>query len=115
MLKSLSVTSLMDLEHLTKFKTLNSLITKNGRNSFQWTRLKSLELVEAIAPEEKMDAALYGSRIAAIFNQVQLEFSGADFSCTSLGNDPLGLDKKITIRDICRIYTFSNTVLVRLF
>ena len=70
------------------------------------------ELVEAIAPEEKMDAALYGSRIAAIFNQVQLEFSGADFSCTSLGNDPLGLDKKITIRDICRIYTFSNTVMV---
>ena len=70
------------------------------------------ELVEAIGPEAKMDAALYGSKIAAIFNQVQLEFSGADFSCTSLGNDPLGLAKPITIRDICRIYTFSNTVMV---
>ncbi|MCR4901955.1 MAG: bifunctional metallophosphatase/5'-nucleotidase [Butyrivibrio sp.] len=70
------------------------------------------ELTEAILPEEKMDVALYGSKIAAIFNQVQLEFSGADFSCTSLGNEPLGLAKPITIRDICRIYTFSNTVMV---
>ena len=43
-----------------------------------------------IPPEGKLEAALYGSQVAALFNQVQLAETGADFSCTSLGNDPVG-------------------------
>ena len=38
------VTSSMVSELLTKFKTSNSSMTTNGRNYFQWTRLKSSEL-----------------------------------------------------------------------
>ena len=70
-------------------------------------------LEEAIPPEEKLEAALHGSKVAAIFNQVQLDYTGADFSCTSLANDPLGLDKEITVRDVLGIYQFANTVEVK--
>ena len=70
-------------------------------------------LAEEIAPEPKIDAALHGSKVAAIFNQVQLDYTGADFSCTSLSNDPLGLKKDITVRDVLGIYQFANTVEVK--
>ncbi|HIR09136.1 MAG TPA: metallophosphoesterase, partial [Candidatus Avoscillospira stercoripullorum] len=43
------------------------------------------ELDRTIPPEGKLEAALYGSQVAALFNQVQLTETGADFSCTSLG------------------------------
>jgi len=70
-------------------------------------------LEKEIAPEPKIDAAVNGSKVAAIFNQVQLDFTGADFSCTSLANDPLGLKKEITVRDVLAIYQFANTVEVK--
>ena len=70
------------------------------------------ELSSEIPPEEKLSAALYGSRVASLFNAVQLEKTGADFSCTSLGNDPLGFHKKITMREITAAYQFTNTVMV---
>ncbi|MDO4321836.1 MAG: bifunctional UDP-sugar hydrolase/5'-nucleotidase [Lachnospiraceae bacterium] len=69
-------------------------------------------LREKIEPEEKLEAALYGSRLADLFNEVQLDASGADFSCTSLGNCPVGLEKKVTMRDICGAYLFANTLVV---
>lgn len=70
-------------------------------------------LEKEIAPEEKIYAATHGSKVAAIFNQVQLEKTGADFSCTSLSNDPLGLKKDITVRDVLGIYQFANTIEVK--
>ena len=70
-------------------------------------------LEKEIEPEEKLFAALNGSRVAAIFNQVELEYTGADFACTSLSNDPLGLKKDITVRDVLGIYQFANTVVVK--
>ena len=70
-------------------------------------------LEKDIAPEEKLSAALHGSKVAAIFNQVQLDYTGADFSCTSLSNEPLGLKKDITVRDVLGIYQFANTVEVK--
>lgn len=67
---------------------------------------------ESIAPEGKLEAALYGSKVAALFNAVQLEATGADFSCTSLGNDPVGLSSPVTYRGISAAYLFSNTLVV---
>lgn len=67
------------------------------------------ELEEEINPEDKLDIALYGSKVAAIFNQVQLESAEADFSCTSIGNDAIGFKKYVSIRDIYAAYAFANT------
>ena len=51
-------------------------------------------LKKDVPPEEKTEAALKGSRVAALFNLVQLEATGADFSCTSLGNEAVGLSSR---------------------
>ena len=69
-------------------------------------------LENPVAPEEKLKSALYGSRLADLFNQVQLEATGADFSCTSLGNEPAGLNSSVTMRDVTAAYLFSNTLTV---
>lgn len=70
------------------------------------------ELAYPISPEGKLDAALYGSQVAALFNQVQLAETGADFSCTSLGNDPVGLASPVTMRGVTAAYLFANTLVV---
>lgn len=69
-------------------------------------------LAKEIPAEEKLDAALHGSQMADFFNQIQLEETGADFSCTSLGNIPVGLSREVTMRDICNAYLFPNTLFV---
>ncbi|MBR1670571.1 MAG: bifunctional metallophosphatase/5'-nucleotidase [Butyrivibrio sp.] len=79
----------------------------------EWLDVPIGSLVNEIPPEEKLDAAINGSKVAAIFNQVELDYTGADFSCTSLSNDALGLKKDITVRDVLGIYKFANTVEVK--
>ena len=69
-------------------------------------------LSQAIPPEGKLEAALYGSQVAALFNQVQLTETGSDFSCTSLGNDPVGLASPVTMRGVTAAYLFANTLVV---
>ncbi len=70
-------------------------------------------LEKEIAPEPKLQTAMKGSKLASLFNQTELDFTGADFACTSLSNEPLGLKKEITVRDILGIYQFANTVEVK--
>ncbi len=70
-------------------------------------------LEKEIEPEQKLDAALHGSKVASIFNEVLLQRTGADFSCASLFNEPLGLKKGITVRDVLGIYQFANTIEVK--
>lgn len=78
----------------------------------RWLDMPIGKLLSPIQPEPKLDAALYGSRTAALFNQVQLAETGADFSCTSLGNDPVGLTADVTMREICGAYLFANTLVL---
>lgn len=78
----------------------------------KWLDLPVGELHESIEPETKLKAALYGSKVAALFNRVQLEESGADFSCTSLGNEPIGIKTPVTIRSITAAYLFANTLVM---
>lgn len=67
-------------------------------------------LQNEILPEPKLEAALYGSRIASLFNAAQLDLTGADFSCTSLSNEALGLKREVSVRDVLGIYKFSNNL-----
>ena len=50
--------------------------------------------------------------MAALFNLVQLDATGADFSCTSLGNEPVGLSSPVTMRGVTAAYLFANTLVV---
>jgi 2',3'-cyclic-nucleotide 2'-phosphodiesterase/3'-nucleotidase len=67
------------------------------------------ELREPVLPESKLEIGLHGSKVAALFNQVQLESVTADFSCVGLGNQEIGFGKTVSIRDIYAAYTFANT------
>lgn len=69
-------------------------------------------LTQPVLPEGKLEVALHGSRVADLFNLVQLEATGADISCTSLGNDPVGLASPVTMREVTAAYLFANTLVV---
>lgn len=78
----------------------------------QWLDLPIGSLCTAIPPEEKLPAALQGSQVADLFNQVELDATGADFACTSLGNDAVGLASPVTMRGVTAAYLFANTLVV---
>jgi len=63
-------------------------------------------------PGEKLDMALNGTLIANFINQVQLDASGADVSCTSLPNEMRGFDQNVSVRDVVATYVYSNTLVV---
>ncbi len=100
-------------DKLNKILDDHAFMNELSQKVEKWLDQPIGSLEKEIAPEEKLDAALHGSKVAAIFNQVQLDYTGADFSCTSLSNDPLGLKKDITVRDVLGIYQFANTVEVK--
>ncbi len=63
-------------------------------------------------PGDKLQMALHGAPIAAFFNQVQLDASGADVSCTSLPNEMRGFDALVTVRDVVATYVYANTLVI---
>ena len=63
-----------------------------------------------LPPAEPLERARDGSLIANFFNQVQLEASGAELSCTSLANRLRGFSEQVTVRDIVASYVFPNTL-----
>ena len=69
-------------------------------------------LSRAIWPEDHLKMALEGSPIAAFFNLVQLDASGADISCAALANSVRGFDSAVTVRDVVASYVYSNTLCV---
>ena len=90
-------------------KKLSALEERTER----WLEQPIGRLSVRLGPEEKLKTARYGSRIAALINAVQLAESGADFSCTGLSNEEAFLGPEISIRDIYRIYPFSNSMVVK--
>ena len=77
-----------------------------------WLDQKVGRFSEAIVPLSKLELALQGSKLADFCNQVQLSHTGADFACTSLGNNPIGFNEEVTTRDIMSAYQFPNTIKV---
>lgn len=106
-----TVSKLTDVgnEHLEE--PMNSMIGVEEATQ-RWLDEPIGSFSEEIPPEDKLDAALHGSRVAAFFNAVELDYTGADFACSALMNDLIGFRKQITVRDVCAAYQFSNTVMV---
>ena len=63
-------------------------------------------------PKDHLQMALEGSKLADFINQVQLEYTKAEISCTSLANKVPGLPQKVKVRDILLTYPFPNTLVV---
>lgn len=56
--------------------------------------------------------ALKGSLLANFINQVQLDKSLADISCTSFANTIKDFNKEVTVRDVVSTYIYPNTLKV---
>ena len=76
----------------------------------QWLDTPVGHLDMPLLPEEPVKMAAEGSCIANFFNQVQLAASGADISCTSLGNEVKGFHRDVTVRDVVATYIYPNTL-----
>ncbi len=61
----------------------------------------------------QLEARLNKHPLISFINQVQLEYSKADISSCSLGNDVSGFRKDITIRDVIGTYVFPNSLVVK--
>ena len=61
----------------------------------------------------QLEARLHKHPLVSFINQVQLEYSKADISSCSLGNDVSGFRKEITIRDVIGTYVFPNSLVVK--
>ncbi len=62
---------------------------------------------------DQLEARLHKHPLVSFINQVQLEYSNADISSCSLGNDVSGFRKEITIRDVIGTYVFPNSLVVK--
>lgn len=65
-----------------------------------------------LIPKSHLEMAIEGSYLANFINDVQLEISKADISCTSFANSIKGFNKEVTIRDIVSTYIYPNTLVV---
>ncbi len=66
-----------------------------------------------LLPTDHLNMALNGCLLANFFNQVQLDKSGADISCTSMANSLKGFNKEVTVRDVVSTYVYPNTLVVK--
>lgn len=69
-------------------------------------------LPHPLLPDTPLSMAVHGTQIADFFNQVQLESSGAQISCTSLANEVAGFKQEVTVRDVIATYRFPNILIV---
>ena len=78
----------------------------------QWLDTPVGFLDSELQPTSHLDMALNGSSLANFINQIQLETSKADISCTSFANVIKGFNKNVTVRDILSTYPYPNTLVV---
>lgn len=69
-------------------------------------------LPHALSCAPFLQMATFGSDIARLFLDVQLNVSGAQLSAVSLANDKTGFERFVTRRDILASYPYSNTLVV---
>lgn len=69
-------------------------------------------LPNALSKAPHLQMAVYGSDIARLFLDVQLQFSGAQIAAVSLANEVVGFSQSVTRRDILASYPYSNTLVV---
>lgn len=78
----------------------------------QWLDTPVGVLDTELQPTTHLDMALNGSNLANFINQIQLESSNADISCTAFANVIKGFGKNVTVRDILSTYPYPNTLSV---
>ncbi|MEF9991034.1 MAG: bifunctional UDP-sugar hydrolase/5'-nucleotidase [Romboutsia sp.] len=94
-----------DKEMYEKFSDLENKVQ-------DWLDTPVGHLDSELHPSSHLDMAIHGSHLANFINQIQLDESGADVSCTSFANVIKGFDKNVTVRDIMSTYMYPNTLMM---
>ncbi|MEG0326006.1 MAG: bifunctional UDP-sugar hydrolase/5'-nucleotidase [Cellulosilyticaceae bacterium] len=108
----LKITSECIIPQMIDVATVSKEWTKMQEEVEVWLDKKLGSFTEEIPALTKIELAVNGSRLADFCNQLQLEHTGADFSCISLGNNPIGFNREVTTRDVMAAYQFPNTIKV---
>ena len=61
----------------------------------------------------EFDDCFNKSQVITFFNQITLDYTGADLAANSVFTNGGGFDETITMRDIVRTYVFANTLVVK--
>lgn len=104
------ITSELTFPEEKKNEAVSGILNRITPELEAWLDTKVGGLDRELIPEDRLKMAAEGSLIANLFNQIQQEASGADVSCTALGNEVFGLEKTVTVRDILRAYGYPNTL-----
>jgi 2',3'-cyclic-nucleotide 2'-phosphodiesterase/3'-nucleotidase len=88
------------------------LLKEREEETASWLDTPKGHFAKPLLPESHIQMALHGTPIADFFNEVQLWASGAELSCTSLGNEVKGFGTDVTVRDIVSTYIYPNTLKV---
>lgn len=78
----------------------------------RWLDAPVGHLDRPLMPGEHAQMAAHSCDIANFFNMVQLDATGAQLSCTCLGNDVKGFVRDVTVRDVVSTYIYPNTLAV---
>lgn len=78
----------------------------------RWLDTPVGHLSEALIPSSHLEMAQSGSTLANFINQIQLDATNADISCTSFANSIKGFETHVTVRDILSTYVYPNTLVV---
>ena len=70
------------------------------------------KLPKPLMVEDRVQMALSGNPLADFFNKLQLHYSGAQISATSLANEARGLPANVKRRDLFLAYPYANTFVV---
>ena len=78
-----------------------------------WLDTPKGHLDTPLPAEDHLKMASEGCLLTNFINAVQREATGAQVAATSLGNEIMGMNKDVTIRDVVSSYIYSNTLVVK--
>ncbi|MDO5716282.1 MAG: bifunctional UDP-sugar hydrolase/5'-nucleotidase [Tissierellia bacterium] len=70
------------------------------------------KLPQDLLPEDRLEMALKGSKLADFINGIQKDYAQSDLSITSFANEITGLKKDVTLRNVMLTYPYPNTLVV---
>lgn len=104
---------LISLEHVTMDEKVVQKLATLEEKTQRWLDQPIGFVNQSLRIVDQKQARLYKHPLVSFINQVQLDVSNAQLSVTSLFNDAVGLDEKISMRDLVSTYMYPNTLVVK--
>lgn len=93
-------------------QTITSKLKAIEDKTQKWLDQAIVTLKEDLLIKDEFEARLRKHKLVSLLNQIQLHYSGADFSAVALFNDAVGFSKNLTMRELTSTYVYPNTLVV---